>query len=285
MGDQRADNPIAPLAALAPGGESDRTGALVLGYRRPAPPARKYAAVVRAIMVALAVIAIHLAALCLLNPVLAVREWLGGGVLGTPFAPINTALSQTDIQHRYLYEALAYLGLFLLTQWWFLSPRGSWRIRLSLEGPPPRRAALAAGFIGMLLSIGLLATLMELPGWWLKLTAGGAIQTPQRFATLWPVMAVIWGAWALVFHFYWRSLDRYTALRRVFRWLLAGTILEMLVAAPAHAIIVWRRGDECYCERGTWTGVAFGCTAAVWFFGPGAYLLFLREKRRRVQLI
>lgn len=236
-------------------------------------------------MVALAVIALHVAALCLLNPVLVAREWLGAGVLGTPFGPLNTNLSDTDIQRRYLSEAIAYFGVFLLTQWWFLSPRGSWRIRLSLEGPPPRRSAIAAGFIGMLLSVGLLATLMEIPNWWLRFTAGGAVHTPQHYGAMWPVMAIIWIVWAVIFHLYWRSLDRYTALRRVFRWLVAGTVLEMLIAAPAHAIIVARRGEECYCERGTWTGVAFGCTAAFWFFGPGAFLLFLRERRRREQLI
>jgi len=275
----------APVSVTTLSASREAEGAVILGYRRPAPPARKYAAAVRVVMVALAVIAIHAAALCLLNPALAAREWLGGGVLGTPFAPINTSLGEDRIQQIYLYEALAYFALFLLTQWWFLSPRGSWRIRLSLDGPPPRRAALAAGFIGMLLSIGLLATLMEIPGWWLKLTAGGAIRTPQHFAVMWPVMAILWVGWAIVFHLYWRSLDRYTALRRVFRWLLAGTVLEMLIAAPAHAIIVSRRGNECYCERGTWTGIAFGCTAAFWFFGPGAFLLFLREKRRRERLI
>ena len=80
-------------------------------------------------------------------------------------------------------------------------------------------------------------------------------------------------------------MDRYTAMRRLFRGLLAGTVLELLVSAPAHAAIIHARGDDCYCERGTWTGMAFGCTAALWLFGPGAFLLFLREKRRRALLI
>lgn len=272
----------APPGVLADGAA---TGAAILSYRRPASPPRKWATTIRVFMVVLAALAIHTAALGLLNPVLEIGEPLGGGVLGTPFAPLATQLTHAQIQQQYWYKALAYLGLFLLTQWWFLSPRGSWRIGLSLDGPPPRRAALAAGFVGMLLSIGMLAALMEIPDWWLRLTAEGHINTPQHFHVMWLVMAVVWAAWTIVFHLYWRSLDRYTALRRVFRWLLAGTILEMLIAAPAHAIIVSNRGEECYCERGTWTGVAFGCTAVLWLFGPGAFLLFLREKRRREQLI
>jgi hypothetical protein len=236
-------------------------------------------------MLVLAVLAIHVAALCIFNPIVEIREWIGGGALGTPFAPINTKLPQEQIQRVYIPQACAYFAIFLITQWWFLSPRGTWRIRLSLEGPPPRRAALAAGFIGMLLSIGLLATLMELPDWWLALTAEGKINTPQHFGAMWIVVAIVWIAWTIVFHVYWRSLDRYTALRRVFRWLLAGTILEMLIAAPAHALIIRSRGDDCYCERGSWTGIAFGCTAILWLFGPGALLMFLREKRRREQIL
>ena len=98
-------------------------------------------------------------------------------------------------------------------------------------------------------------------------------------------MAVLWTFWSVVFALYWRSLDRYTALRRVFRRLLAGTILEMFVAVPAHAWTVAQKGGDCYCERGTWTGVAFGCTAALWLFGPGAFLLLLRERQRRETLI
>jgi hypothetical protein len=177
--------------------------------------------------------------------------------------------------------------LFLLTQWWFLSPRGSWRIGAALGAgsPPPRRAAIAAGFIGMLLCIGLIATVMELADWWLKFTTEDGIGTPQHFGVVWIVMAALWAFWSIVFFNYWRGLDRYTALRKVFRWLLAGTVLEMFLAAPAHAWIVGQRGDECYCQRGTWTGVAFGCTAALWLFGPGALLLFLREKKRRESLI
>ena len=85
-----------------------------------------------------------------------------GGVIGTPFSPINGTLNDEQIQRQYLPRALLYLAMFLLTQWLFLCPRGSWKIRRSDGGPPPLRAAVAAGFIGMLLAIGLLASMMEI---------------------------------------------------------------------------------------------------------------------------
>src|SRR5438309_12126434 len=119
MGEEQSTDPAVPLAKIAPAQTTSQT--VILGYRKPAPPQR-YAAVIRVIMVVVAVVAIHLAAICLLNPLLTLREWLGGGVIGTPFAPITSNLGEDEIQKRYLYEALVYLGLFLLTQWWFRSP-------------------------------------------------------------------------------------------------------------------------------------------------------------------
>jgi hypothetical protein len=256
----------------------------VLDYRRSVPP-RDLAKFLRFFMLVVAIFVILAAAALLLNPVLELGESLGGGILGTPFAPINGTLSDENIQKAYWFEALVYLGIFLLMQWLFLSPRGRWRIGLSLEGPPPRRAALAAGFIGMLLSIGLFATLMEIPDWWMKLTtvppAANYAHRTQHFGIFWIVMLADWAVWTLVFWSYWKSLDRYSALQKIFRWLVAGTVLELAISVPAHAIVVQARGGDCYCERGTWTGVAFGATAAFWLFGPGAFLLFLREKQRR----
>jgi hypothetical protein len=280
------------------GGETLPAKPIALDYAGPLPRGRSLAAVIRWTMLVLAVLAILAALIGIFHPLISwwqYQAYLGGGVMGTPAGPLRqlppdgpSGLSMpelTAIRWVYLPEALLYFGIFLLTQWLFLCPRGSWRIGASQNDPPGRRAAVAAGFIGMLLSIGFLATLMELPGWWVSLTTEGGIGTQQHFGVVWIVAAVIWGGWTWVFSVYWRSLERYTALSRAFRWLVAGTILELAVAAPAHAMIVSSRNQDCYCELGTYTGVAFGCTAALWLFGPGAFLLFLRERRRRASLL
>ncbi len=261
-------------------------GLIVPNYMT-APAPRRTAAAVRWVMLAVAILALAATVVLLFNPALELNDAFGGGVLGTPFAPIDGINRPQTVQPQYSAQASFFLGIFLLMQWLFLSSRGSWRLRMSLEGPPPRRAALAAGFMGMLLSIGLIATLMELPDWWLRFTArdGADGKSGQHFGVVWIIMIAFWVFWTFVFHRYWKSLDRYTALRKVIRWLIAGTILELIIAAPAHAIILNERGGDCYCARGTWTGVAFGATVALWLFGPGAFLLFLREKRRRDQLI
>jgi hypothetical protein len=281
--------------------------ASVLDYQRvPRNAAALWARRLRVGMLIAAILAVHLAAILILHPAFEISEfqgYLGGGAMGTPFSPMlltdNSDAANTsgrlgtrdeDLLRQYTPRACGYLALFLITQWWFLSPRGSWRIGTSRarggdEQPPPRRAAIAAGFLGMLLCTGLIATILELPDWWTKLTTRNGIGTEQHFGVVWIVMAALWVFWSMVFWSYFGSLDRYTALRKVFRKLLAGTILELFLAAPAHVWIVIRRGDECYCQRGTWTGVAFGVTAALWLFGPGALLLFLREKKRRETII
>ena len=99
-------------------------------------------------------------------------------------------------------------------------------------------------------------------------------------------------AGAALFH---RCLGAYWHAAWVFgrslapRALLAGTVLELLVSGPAHVWAVRRQSaglfdHDCYCARGSYTGLVFGCTALVWLFGPGVFLLVLRERKRREEL-
>ena len=262
-------------------------GPPILDYRPVMPRGKWWAGFARGGMLAGAVLAMLVAGVLTFNPIWPMLEVLGGGAIGTPASPVNSVMINRDseAQWEYLPRAAGYFAVFLLSQWVFLMPRGSWRIEVRSELPPSRRSAVAAGLIGMMLSIGLIATLMELPNWWVELTAEKGIGSPQRFGAVWAVMGVMWAVWAGVFWGYMKSVDRYTGLRKVFRWLLAGTVMELVIAAPAHAWIIGERGEKCYCERGTWTGVAFGVTAALWLFGPGAVLMFMRERRRREGLV
>lgn len=181
----------------------------------------------------------------------------------------------------YLSECACFLGLVLLTQWLFLRPRGTWTVSLREEGRPLLAASIGAAFCAMLLSVGLVATLLEIPDWW------NGYVTDDDVGYRWPVyatMLAMWCVWACVFFVYWRAGDRYTRLTRMIRALLAGTVLELLVAAPVHALC-YDRDRECHCVRGSYTGLVFGATALLWVFGPGVVLLFLRERWRRGRLL
>ena len=62
------------------------------------------------------------------------------------------------------------------------------------------------------------------------------------------------------------------------RGLVAGSILETIIAVPVH---IWAtRQRECYCCRGTYTTLVLAATVLIWAFGPGIILLYMREKRR-----
>jgi hypothetical protein len=89
-----------------------------------------------------------------------------------------------------------------------------------------------------------------------------------------------WIIWAVIFRSFAKSDDPDTLLKRIVRWLLRGSILDLLVAVPSH-IIVRRRGD-CCAPLGTFWGIATGISVMLLCFGPGVYFLFV-ERMRKLQ--
>jgi len=89
-----------------------------------------------------------------------------------------------------------------------------------------------------------------------------------------------WIIWAVIFRSFARADDADTLLKRSTRWLLRGSILELLVAVPSH-IIIRRRGD-CCAPLGTFWGIATGISIMLLCFGPGVFFLFV-ERCRRLQ--
>ncbi len=201
--------------------------------------------------------------------------WLGSaGLLGTPFAV-------PDVQEfGYTLGIVPMLGLLMLAQYAFLRPRRVLAMHLTQEGKPLRSAVIGAGAMAMLLTVGAIALLLELPDWWaVELDSADHWRLALRS---WGGMLVIWVIWAWVFFVYWRQGDRYTQLGRMLRGLIAGSVLEAIVAIPVH---IWAtRQRECYCARGTYTTLVFSGVVLLWAFGPGIILLYQREKYRQAKL-
>jgi hypothetical protein len=62
------------------------------------------------------------------------------------------------------------------------------------------------------------------------------------------------------------------------RYLLKGSILELLIAIPTH--IVARARDYCCAGFYTFIGIAFGISVMIFSFGPGLFFLFAARWKR-----
>jgi hypothetical protein len=91
-------------------------------------------------------------------------------------------------------------------------------------------------------------------------------------------LLIFWLVWAALFRRYARSDEPDALLKRLTRWLLCGSILELLVAVPSH-VIVRRRGD-CCAPAGTFWGIATGISVMLLCFGPGVFFLFVERFER-----
>lgn len=202
--------------------------------------------------------------------------FLGNGLLGTVLV-INQLAEERIL---YVVNAIIVIGIVLLLQWAFLRPGKNWKVRLTTEGRPLKSSVFAAAVMAMLLTTGAISLLLEFPNWW-----EGLMETDSLLilASIYGTMLIIWGIWAWIFFIYWKQGDRYTQSGKMIRGLVAGSILEIMVAVPVH---IWAtRQRDCYCCRGTYTTLVLAGTVLIWAFGPGIILLYMREKYRMGKLV
>lgn len=178
---------------------------------------------------------------------------------------------------------LIFLGLIVATQWLFLRPRGDWRVQLAETGRPMKTAIATAAFLAMLLSGGLILTLLDVfsPDTVTRIfdELDGNGEHSGALIGFYLTGLLVWLLWAFIFYIYWRPGVQATRLGRMVAGLLAGSVLELIVAIGVYA---WDPHEEdCWCARGSYTGLVFGATVMIWAFGPGLILLFLKKQRDR----
>jgi hypothetical protein len=101
-------------------------------------------------------------------------------------------------------------------------------------------------------------------------------------AMILPVFAGGWVFWLVVFTFLWRRGPWSVRYRRLYRTVLAGTVLEMVVTRAVDIKV--RRRTNCYCDTGTFSALMLGLLVALWCFGPGLAMMFLTRARQRRKL-
>ena len=93
------------------------------------------------------------------------------------------------------------------------------------------------------------------------------------------LVALFWLLWGLIFHHFAKSDEAETLVQRTTRWLLRGSILELLVAVPSH--IVTRQREDCCAPMLSFWGIVTGISVMLMSFGPGVLFLFARRMRRK----
>ncbi|MDD5454234.1 MAG: hypothetical protein PHW62_01885, partial [Candidatus Ratteibacteria bacterium] len=81
--------------------------------------------------------------------------------------------------------------------------------------------------------------------------------------------------WGFIFYRSYSASDSNKFTTVVARWLLKGSILELLVAIPSH--IISRHREECCAPPITFLGIITGLAVALLSFGPGVFFLFAKR--------
>jgi hypothetical protein len=89
------------------------------------------------------------------------------------------------------------------------------------------------------------------------------------------VVAAFWVIWAFIFGFYSGIAGPQNFMARLTRSLIAGSIIELLVAIPAHVIA--RARGYCCAGFATGCGLAAGLAVALLAFGPAVFVLIVRR--------
>jgi len=149
-------------------------------------------------------------------------------------------------------------------------------VDLAMQRPTTRRSVLwpvlASGLMVGVLGAGAGASLLEF------IRRDKALELLGNGAPLLAVIAPLWAAWSIVFYRTGRGAAAMDVITRQCRYLLRGSVLELLVAVPTH--IVARARNYCCAGLLTFLGIAFGVSVMLFSFGPGVFFLFVQRWKR-----
>lgn len=119
----------------------------------------------------------------------------------------------------------------------------------------------------------------RVPGLGTALTNTGLLNTEWLAAlNSLGILALLWLFWGFVFYRGTRQDTPENHVKRAARWLIHGSILEILVAVPSHLIV--RAREDCCAPVATFWGITSGLAIMLLAFGPGVFFLFAARMRR-----
>jgi hypothetical protein len=141
-------------------------------------------------------------------------------------------------------------------------------VRMYADNPVPRRAiwvpVLTTGVLLLILLVGLSGCILA--------AIWGDNPTNLMYG-IWVSVLVLgsWAIWAAVFYCLGRAQDMPAFAQRLSRWLVRGSIVELLVAVPCHIIV--RHRNDCCAPGMTFFGIAAGLAVMAIAFGPSVLIL------------
>jgi hypothetical protein len=87
--------------------------------------------------------------------------------------------------------------------------------------------------------------------------------------------AFFWLIWGVIFWRSFSSTNPNSFTSTMTRWLLRGSILEILVAIPSH--IISRQRNDCCAPTFTFLALVTGISIALMSFGPGIFFLYMKR--------
>lgn len=183
-----------------------------------------------------------------------------------------------------IYAEWGYWGILagmLLAQFLFLGVT----LRFSRQKPVERLSILLTVLAaGLMMGFLFLATFYSIHEVVTHSPLGGSKDLWGKYVPL-SIAFLFWLFWAWIFYRMKPSgplplgeKEAASWMKRIARTLLTGSILELLIAVPAHIAV---RG-KTYCCAGisTFLGISTGIAVVLFSFGPAVLILFLRRVRK-----
>ena len=101
---------------------------------------------------------------------------------------------------------------------------------------------------------------------------------PENMLSPLVIILSAWAAWAAIFYRLQRNSE--DVVSRAVTWLLRGSVLELLIAVPAHVMV--RRRQDCSAPLATSFGITSGLAIMLLSFGPSIVLLYKKRMERYV---
>jgi hypothetical protein len=89
------------------------------------------------------------------------------------------------------------------------------------------------------------------------------------------ITLILWIVWSVVFWKFRREDKDGNSFNRLIKWLIRGSILELLVAIPSHVIV--RQRNDCCAPGVTFWGITTGLSVMLMAFGPAVFFLFAKR--------